>query len=451
MAKDHNPSKLLKSCDNLGTMTARKLTIYLIIICALVKTLDAKSDSSLTWDDCVRLAVKNNKNLLQAKSSLEQASANRLGLYGDFFPQITANSNYSISKTGASDRVAGKDGLGSSSKSLTGNIDIDQNIFAGLRDWHKSRKGNALLEMGQKDFNIAKSNLLKELKTAYANFLYSQKKVQLTESIAKRLKRNVDLVKLRFDRGRENKGSYLSNKANYTKSQFEYEQSIKEFAIAKKNILTTLGLPLDENINVKGGLGPFSSPPRKPDFSKLSLNSNVRQKALEDLRSAEHSKWIAFSEHLPHLDASYTFGKKGAGFYFERNYNVAQLNLTIPIFSGFKTSSEHRVTVEEEKKKDYTLQLTTAQNVVEVETKYNLYSESIQQLEISKNLLEAVEIKSEIARNKYASGLIDYQNWDDVERELITTQKLVLTSKRDALIAEADWEFTIGKELTTND
>ena len=59
--------------------------------------------------------------------------------------------------------------------------------------------------------------------------------------------------------------------------------------------------------------------------------------------------------------------------------------------------------------------------------------------------LAAADLRAEIARTQYTTGLLSFEDWDLIENDLIDNQKAMLASLRDAVLAEAAWEQTLGK------
>src|SRR5690348_7386815 len=99
---------------------------------------------TLTWEDCVILAARNNPDILSAAQTLKSSGHQVSGAYSGFFPQLTGSLNYNYSGTltpavpsspgspgGFAVPFVGRDTTTSVySASLTGT----QNLFSGLQD-----------------------------------------------------------------------------------------------------------------------------------------------------------------------------------------------------------------------------------------------------------------------------------------------------------------------------
>lgn len=71
--------------------------------------------------------------------------------------------------------------------------------------------------------------------------------------------------------------------------------------------------------------------------------------------------------------------------------------------------------------------------------------DGVERAEVQKGFLNAAEVRAEIVRSQYTSGLLSFEDWDIIENDLITTQKQMISSQRDMVIAEADWERAQGR------
>ena len=59
--------------------------------------------------------------------------------------------------------------------------------------------------------------------------------------------------------------------------------------------------------------------------------------------------------------------------------------------------------------------------------------------------LQAEGVRAEIGRSQYASGMLSFEDWDRIENDLISSEKSDLGGRRDAVVAEANWEKVQGK------
>jgi outer membrane protein TolC len=84
---------------------------------------------------------------------------------------------------------------------------------------------------------------------------------------------------------------------------------------------------------------------------------------------------------------------------------------------------------------------------VNLQQAFNSWVDAAQQSHVQQQVLQAAELRAEIARSQYTSGLMSFDDWDIIEDDLIAQQKTDLTARRDAILALAAWENARGVSL----
>ena len=72
------------------------------------------------------------------------------------------------------------------------------------------------------------------------------------------------------------------------------------------------------------------------------------------------------------------------------------------------------------------------------------YIESVQKEKIDESFRRAAILRAEVARNKYKNGLLSFEAWDLVETDLISKQKEILSSERNRILKQSQWEQAQG-------
>ena len=107
------------------------------------------SQEALTWDDCVKEASQNNKDLLTAEQTVKADEDSHVASLGQFFPQITFDA--SISRSG----VGGfNDALTSSQYDQSSglSLNLSQDIFS-YKDFSAVDQSNAQLDLARDRIN----------------------------------------------------------------------------------------------------------------------------------------------------------------------------------------------------------------------------------------------------------------------------------------------------------
>lgn len=70
---------------------------------------------------------------------------------------------------------------------------------------------------------------------------------------------------------------------------------------------------------------------------------------------------------------------------------------------------------------------------------------AIEAVGVNQATVAAQKVRSEIGEGQYSDGLISFTDFNLIENDLVTAEKQELQSRRDAVIAEANWEYAQGK------
>ncbi|MEZ5405875.1 MAG: TolC family protein [Verrucomicrobiia bacterium] len=76
---------------------------------------------------------------------------------------------------------------------------------------------------------------------------------------------------------------------------------------------------------------------------------------------------------------------------------------------------------------------------------YKTLVDAVERVKIDEERLQAAALRAEIAEKQYRNGLISFQDFETITNDYINLQRTALTSRRDAVIAEANWEQSQGK------
>jgi outer membrane protein TolC len=399
-----------------------------------ILTLPIYAGEVVTWEQCILEAADNNPDIKSVqelwKSKVYQESA----LRSNNLPQISVNlsANDSSFKT-------------TFTREYDANVTLTQNLFSGFNDASKIKQARANAEEALANLNIAKANLSFSLKSAFQELVYSVENEKLTQNISLRREENSSLVELQFEGGLENKGSVLLSKADAEQARFENLQAHNAIRLRTVQLAQVMGRDPRSEFTVTG-LIPTKEPTEStPDFTQLVASTPDLKQALAKEAFAESAIDIARSGYYPSLNFVGVAGRRGEDFFPSDKTWSLELRLSYPLFSGLRdyhslksasaqwmSSTQSRINI------DSTLMSSLR------EAYYN-YIESVKKLTVDESYLEAVRVRAEIARSRYNSGLLSFEEWYVIENDFISRQKNYLQSKKNRIINEAAWEKAQGK------
>jgi outer membrane protein TolC len=402
----------------------------------------------LSFDASVAEAAAHNADLQSARASLQAAGYNASGAYAGFLPQVSAGMTYShntgslvstTSTPGGPTTVVSGEG-----DSYTTSLSVNQNLFAGFQDSAKVQQGDARRVVAESNYALALANVSQALKSAFAQLKYAQDSVTLADSIVRRLEENVRLVGLRYDSGRENKGSYLLTRASLAQARFDRLQAGQALITARGQLARALGRREADGLEVSGDV-PTSEPVESPDFAQLARATPRYRQATAQERDASAGVTLARSAFYPNVNLTGSLSRVGNDWFPGDERRSVGVNLTIPLYDGGRdyyatrsASASLEAAVSDKDSAEH-------QTLVSLKQTHADYVQSVEQLKVSQAFLDAAQARAEIGRSQYNNGLISFSDWNLIENDLIQRQKNLVQSQRDRVIAEAAWEQALGK------
>ena len=396
---------------------------------------------TIDWQTGLTLIQQNNPEWSAATQTLEATRALEAAARSGFLPEISASVGTSQNYNELTSP--------SSQRSESANLNLSQNLFAGFSDlarYNEAKQNTMIAEMTWKQ---TKAKISYDYKSAYAGVIYAQDYVQLTKKILERRKENLNIVELRFNSGRENKGSVLLSEAYYQQSVYDSIQAGLQLDVAQNTLAQVLGLSLmDESLTVTKDIPVMDLADSAGfDFKKLSTLTLDYQKAVAQADASQYSHDQNKAAYYPSLNLTGSIGKVDSVFPPENDRWSIGLTLNIPLFSGGRDyanelSARYRKVAAEVNRTTVSYQV-----LVKLKQAYTQFKLAIEKVKVDEKFKSAAQMRSEIAKKKYNNGLMSFDNWDIVENDLIQREKNTLSSSRDRVVGNANWEQVQGLGL----
>lgn len=409
----------------------------------VLSRLTAQAGEVLTWEACVKEALKNHPDLAASREALRSEQFQHQGSYSGFLPQLSADAGASRANSATSVQSVGGAGV---RNDYSLGLSARQSLFSGFKDKAGVERSKAEVEEARASLQETGSGVGFALKSAFSRLLYSQEQLKLTKVIEGRRKENVRLVELRYEAGREHKGSFLRIRAAFKQSEFEVAEAGRSLRVAQRELGRALGRSGFEAVEATGSLK-TGIPSGLPDFKSLVLETPAYLRAGAQARAAEKSVTIARGGYYPDLAATGSVSRRGSSWPPDTDRWSLGLSLSFPFFPGGRNIFDVKSAQAEERRAAADFKSAADQAALDLEDSFALYQNAAERTEVQREFLEAAEVRAEIARSQYTSGLLSFEDWDLIENDLISTQKSWLSALRDAAIARAAWERAQGKGL----
>lgn len=390
----------------------------------------------LTWEECLALAKSGNVELAAARESVVQAEASESGARASLFPTVKLSVAQSRTEISSAPALSGP------SANMT--LSASQNLFAGFADEARMKQASANLRVAQAHERVTRAKVSAEVKEAVARLVFSQDSVELQNLILKRRADSSKLVDFRFRVGRENKGSALLFAAYFEEAKYDKEKAERDRSSSAARLAAVLGLDQGANLRFVGNV-PGGEPQPISDLAAIARELPEVQKGAAEEESARGAVLSAQSAFYPSLDLAASIGKIDSKFPVENDKWTAGITLTVPLFDGWRDRANSEVAKSKWAvaiRKRSGIEREALANLTQT---YSNYVLAVQKMRVDEKFRLAAVVRAEIARSKYNNGLLNFENWDQVENDLILREKNALGSQRDRILSEAAWEKASGR------
>jgi len=451
----------------------------------LTQSASINKESTLGLEDCINLAIKNSPNIRKYRNNLRAAKSKVSQAKADFFPTITAGTNFGFENISGNYMDTMSEGL------YNANATLNWLIF-------NFGKSNAKIDM-QKFYVIAKQNELDNIiiqtifkvRTNYYAVLAAKAYVNVQKAYVDINERQYQRTKAYFEEGLKSKIDLVNSEVYLSESkialinaQNNYDNSI----ISLNNSMYVVDAP-DYNIkntetfNLKSHLIPVTlkdihtkevytlpETPKNAIFTKVVEKNDILETFVFNPFPYNFEQSIAYAkEHRPDLKALYATEKAmeksllyakreyypaltaQAGYRFNNNHHNEYLNgitagayLNLPVINAANTKFK----IDEAK-----ANLDVAKDSVEIAEKdiyFEVQKAYIDMKKLEKQIpLQYVKVRQtlenfELADGRYEVGLADFIELQDAKVNYNNAQREYVKIVFDYNVARAKLELTIS-------
>lgn len=405
-----------------------------------------------TWDDVVQRAQQENMSLKTAREQLVSTQYSQRSAFKGFLP--TLRGSVSVVRTGSQRPtaiVSNGQVINASASVINDNVvtslNFNQNLFSGLRDLSSYSQAKWQTQNRYWTLERTKSDVSYNLKEAFASLLYAQDYLKLTQNIISRRRSNLQIVQVRYNSGRENKGSVLLAQAYLEQARLDEVVAKDNLEVSRKQLFALINKDAFDEYEVVGEPPLMDMNLSDEMLKDLALNTPDYHQAFSLEQAASYGVRVARSAFSPTLDLSASLARNDR-FLFPDDRNERWslgLSLNIPIFDGLADYSATKSAISTFYAAEASKRNTYLTLIPSIKVAYNQAKQSEIRLKVDERFREASLTRAEIARAKYNNGLLTFEDWDIIESELINRQISYLQSKRDRIVRFANFEKAIGR------
>lgn len=412
----------------------------------------ADGEIVLTLQSAVSLALEKNKDVLISNEDMKRANAQISEAYGNAYPQVSAEANYTRNLELPSFFIAGQKFTIGSDNSYTASLSLSQVLF--------SAKVNTAIQIAKEYKHYSEHNaqavredVVLNVKKAFYTVLLTQRLVEVSREGLRLARANHENLSQLYKQGMASEFDLLRAEVQVANTEPMLSQAENGLVMSMNALRNALGISLNQKISLAGSLDLEDELPKGviEQESGLAVSRNSLLLGLEAYeRILEKNITIQKADYYPTLAAfgAIQYQTQDNTFKF-MDYDwvrstMVGLQLSVPIFSGFQT----RYRVEQAQIDRFKTQLNRQKLEeglkIQVEDARLRMEEAKSRISAQARSVEQAERAQGIAEVRFKSGV-------GTQLELIDTQ-VALTNTRinkaqavyDYLVARADWERSTG-------
>lgn len=431
-----------------------RLAAIILILFAPIS--DLRADETLAWIDCVKEAKKNHPDLQSALEKVNQAKASKEITRSAYLPQLGFDASEVTSKRPSFGVAGSSVALVSSSSNVPANnrtttyqfeVTAQQLLFDGFKTSYDLSGAERNITAQKYFYAVTSSNVRLRLRTAYINLLGAQEFVTVTREIETRRKQNLELVKLRYEGGREHKGSLMTSEADLAQAIYDVAEASRNIYLYERQLTKELGRSNFNTMTVTGDFEVKELDRVLPNFENIAETNPLLRQLIAQKEAAIFGVKSAYAQFFPQIYANGSLGNTSNIWPPDKNQYSIGTSVTFPIFDGGnriatadKAKGALGQSVADERSGKDSVIFTLANTWTKLE-------DAIDNVEVQRTSLEATKERARIAEAEYSIGLLSYDNWIIIENNLVSAKKAYLNAEIAVLLAEANWVQAKGGTL----
>ncbi len=337
--------------------------LTILTVCSLLPiALRAQTDSTLTYEQAVNIALRENLQIQQQRNVLNTSQAERRQSLAQYLPSAEAGVQGQRSFGRQFDETTGAF-TSQEANRASGYLSANYTIFNGLARYHRLRQSKSALEAQIEQVAQAKQDLVFNVSQQYLEVLLNQELLRIAKTNLEQQEELLTSVEIFVIAGTQNIADQYNQEAESKRVALEVVEAENALAVSKAGLVRILQIdPFKSWQFIEPDVEQAEMLTQQIDL-KTAYNQALDNRS--DLRQIKHQVAanrreikIAKAGYLPSLTLSYFYysryssldsiqndqreniaGRPFREQVFERNpVQELQLSLTIPIFDRLETN-----------------------------------------------------------------------------------------------------------------
>ncbi len=382
----------------------KKTVVYLLLILAAFNTAAFAQQDTLTLEECIDIAQKNNPLIKQAEGAYDFSDAAYTASRSPLYPQLLFQSGW-IKNGGTF--FFGPTARPANYENYNAGLQLQQLLYDFGKSYSRVSATEDLRKASREDLSQARQDLTLSAYTAYFNLLLSEKMSDISKETMLQAEEHSRQAKAMYDLGKKPRYDVLKASTDLANARLNNISTDNDIRIAKLQLENVMNDKIQDGTVLKDYLEVKYDSLYLSDAVETALKNRPEiisaKYRVEANRSLFSSAWDA---NLPTLSAtaSYNFRTYSLKEPFQKSYNIG-LNLSVPVFQGFAIDAETNQANANLKIAEANLDLVTQSVRLEVSQQYSGFLEARQRISAADYLVSQSEETMKLADARYREGL----------------------------------------------
>lgn len=416
-----------------------KMTFVLTAIVLAMPLVCSAEEISLTLDDAISLALRDNRDVMLKAEEAKKAKAAIVEARASLSPSLAVSGGWSDTRGLYSKDVS----------AYAGQVQAKQTLYAGGRIINAIKAGEYAYTASEAALDKTKQDLILSVKQAFYALLLGNELVSVNKGILDNTKEHMDAVRARYEAGQASESDILrieSSLSNVIQASAAAQSQAEAAAAMLRNLLY-----LDNEIKITPA-AKFTYEPRelaydtaflkamesRPEIRQVEAQRNAALKNMEAAKAGTRPTIYASWDYYARSTVLSGTAKN------PNDYNVIGITVSWPVFDGWLTKAKVEKAVIDLKEAEIVREKTAKDIALDVKTAYLDLKDSIEKMKSASDETAVYKDASEVAKKKFDSGMTSLLDL----RDALLSYSIALFNQSQAVydykIAQARFDHATG-------
>jgi outer membrane protein TolC len=421
----------------------KRLILLSIILGFFFAPLLKAEEISLTLEESLAIALRDNPDVLLKETDLKKAKAKLAEAHAGLFPTVNISGGWQETRGFYSKDIS----------EIEGGANLRWYLYRGGMTINTIKLNEYGIAVSQAILDKAKLETVYSVQKAFYTLLLADEFARINKGILDNAKRHLEYLEARYLNGQASESDILSIKSSLGNVSEAYEVSLNQIE-SSAGLLNNL-LHLEEKIVIKTG-GQFSYEPKEVAYDEAILKAmsnrpEIRQYEAQE-KQAKHAVEIAKAGGRPNIFSSwdyYTTSRQMGAYSPDpikgwQDYNIFGVTISWPIFDGWQTKAKVDQAIVDLKQVQLLKDKVTQDIALELKNAYLDLRNAIAKIKSTDSELLLYTDTLKVAKEKYNGGIASSLDLDDVTLGFDVALFNQKEAIYDYIVAKAKFEKATG-------